>query len=79
MPVSGPTAAYLYVLSLDAPARAWEYLRRNAGYLQDWTKYGLINSRNAPARPPRPPPPRGVGFSGTPGGGCADGGAGLAA
>ena len=40
MPVSGPTAAYLYVLSLDAQARAWEYLRRNSGYLQEWRRYG---------------------------------------
>ena len=27
-----PTAAYLYVLHLDGPTLAWEYLRRNPGY-----------------------------------------------
>ena len=27
-----PTAAYLYVLHLDGPALAWEYLRRNFDY-----------------------------------------------
>ena len=79
MPVSGPTAAYLYVLSLDAPARAWEYLRRNAGYLQDWTRYGLTNSRDAPALAARRAEPWGLRFPGRPGGGWADGGAGLAA
>lgn len=30
-----PTAAYLYVLSLDALALAWEYLRRNPDYRLD--------------------------------------------
>jgi hypothetical protein len=29
-------AAYLYILGLDAPALAWEYLRRNAEYRADW-------------------------------------------
>jgi hypothetical protein len=29
-------AAYLYILGLDAPALAWEYLRRNAAYRADW-------------------------------------------
>lgn len=33
-------AAYLYVLDLDAPALAWEYLRRNAAYRRDWTAKG---------------------------------------
>lgn len=42
MPVSGPTAAYLYVLSLDPPGRAWEYLRRNAGYLADWRRHWQV-------------------------------------
>lgn len=27
-----PTAAYLYLLSLDADGLAWEYLRRNPAY-----------------------------------------------
>lgn len=31
-----PTAAYLYVLHLDAPALAWEYLRRHPDYRRDW-------------------------------------------
>ncbi len=30
------TAAYLYTLSLPPPALAWEYLRRNAQYRDDW-------------------------------------------
>ena len=32
------SAAYLYVLSLDGPGRAWEYLRRNPGYRLSWTR-----------------------------------------
>jgi hypothetical protein len=32
-----PTAAYLYVLHLDGPALAWEYLRRNPAYSRDWS------------------------------------------
>jgi hypothetical protein len=31
-----PAAAYLYVLHLDGPALAWEYLRRNPNYRLDW-------------------------------------------
>jgi hypothetical protein len=31
-----PTAAYLYILHLDEPALAWEYLRRNPEYRRDW-------------------------------------------
>lgn len=31
-----PVAAYLYVLHLDGPSLAWEYLRRNPEYRQDW-------------------------------------------
>ena len=34
-----PTAAYLYVVSLDPAGLAWEYLRRNAGYRADWERY----------------------------------------
>ncbi|MDR0780088.1 MAG: DUF2285 domain-containing protein [Pseudomonadales bacterium] len=33
-----PTAAYLYVLYLDGPALAWEYLRRNPDYRLDWLR-----------------------------------------
>ena len=29
-------AAYLYVLLLDGPSLAWEYLRRNPDYRRDW-------------------------------------------
>ncbi len=31
-----PSAAYLYVLHLDGPALAWEYLRRNPDYRRAW-------------------------------------------
>ena len=31
-----PTAAYLYVLGLDALALAWEYLRRHPDYRLEW-------------------------------------------
>ena len=34
----GISAAYLYVLDLDDPALAWEYLRRHPGYRSDWTR-----------------------------------------
>jgi len=34
-----PTAAYLYVLHLDASALAWEYLRRNPDYRRDWLRH----------------------------------------
>lgn len=30
------SASYLYVLHLDAPALAWEYLRRNRHYISAW-------------------------------------------
>ncbi|WP_423196666.1 DUF2285 domain-containing protein [Cupriavidus sp. H19C3] len=33
-----PTAAYLYVLHLDGPALAWEYLRRHPDYQLDWLR-----------------------------------------
>jgi hypothetical protein len=33
-----PSAAYLYVLHLDGPSLAWEYLRRNADYRRDWLR-----------------------------------------
>lgn len=33
-----PTAAYLYVLHLNGPALAWEYLRRNPDYRRDWLR-----------------------------------------
>lgn len=31
-----PAAAFLYVLHLDGPSLAWEYLRRNPEYRRDW-------------------------------------------
>ncbi|MDE2085560.1 MAG: DUF2285 domain-containing protein [Xanthomonadaceae bacterium] len=34
-----PTAAYLYVLHLDGPALAWEYLRRNPDYRREWVRH----------------------------------------
>ncbi len=33
-----PTAAYLYILHLDGPALAWEYLRRHPDYRRDWLR-----------------------------------------
>lgn len=33
-----PCAAYLYVLHLDRPALAWEYLRRHPDYRRDWLR-----------------------------------------
>lgn len=33
-----PTAAYLYMLHLDGPALAWEYLRRHPDYRRDWLR-----------------------------------------
>lgn len=34
----GVSAGYLYVLDLDDPALAWEYLRRHPGYRADWAR-----------------------------------------
>lgn len=34
-----PAAAYLYALTLDGPALAWEYLRRNPGYRADYSRH----------------------------------------
>lgn len=42
-----PTAAYLYLLSIDAPGLAWEYLRRNDGYVADWARDGATGSATA--------------------------------
>lgn len=33
-------AAYLYVLTLDPPDLAWEYLRRRPDYRTDWRDGG---------------------------------------
>ncbi len=56
MPASGPTAAYLYILSLDPPGRAWEYLRRNAGYGVDWRRQALSQDGGAADRARRAEP-----------------------
>jgi hypothetical protein len=42
-----PTAAYLYLLSIDAPGLAWEYLRRNDGYIADCSRDGAAGSAAA--------------------------------
>src|SRR5690606_29642 len=34
-----PVTAYLYVLHLDGPSLAWEYLRRNPEYRRDWHEH----------------------------------------
>ena len=34
-------AAYLYLLHVDASGLAWEYLRRNHVYQQEWERFGL--------------------------------------
>ncbi|WP_425351378.1 transcriptional regulator domain-containing protein [Kumtagia ephedrae] len=34
-------AAYLYTLFLDRPALAWEHLRRNPDYGNDWRRFSL--------------------------------------
>lgn len=43
-----PAAAYLYLLHLDGPALAWEYLRRNADYQRDWQALGRKPMRAHP-------------------------------
>lgn len=35
-----PFASYLYVLALDPPDLAWEYLRRRIDYRQQWRDRG---------------------------------------
>ena len=62
MPESGPTAAYLYILSLDGPGRAWEYLRRNDGYGQDWRRHGRARLSAAVSRATRRAEPWGLRF-----------------
>ncbi len=38
-----PSAAYLYVLHLDAAGLAWEYLRRNPAYRETWHQSGTAS------------------------------------
>ncbi len=78
MPASGPTAAYLYILSLDPPGRAWEYLRRNAGYGVDWRRQASSQGDGAADRA-RPARPWGLRFPGGPRPRRARGGTSLAA
>lgn len=66
MPASGPTAAYLYILSLDPPGRAWEYLRRNAAYGVDWRRHGRVQSDIAADRVRLRAEPWGLRFPGGP-------------
>ena len=76
---AGPIAAYLYTLSLDPPGLAWEYLRRNATYQQDWNKHGRAPCGDAVARAMRYAEPWGLRFPGGPIPRRARGGADLAA
>jgi hypothetical protein len=64
-----PTAAYLYVLCLDALALAWEYLRRHPDYRLDWLR----------RRRPSSGASLGLAPAGRPGPGCARRASGLAA
>ncbi|SEL95046.1 hypothetical protein SAMN05428989_2962 [Pseudoxanthomonas sp. GM95] len=38
-----PVAAYLYMLHLDGPALAWEYLRRHPGYRRAWAQRSFLH------------------------------------
>src|SRR4051812_42536128 len=40
---------YAYLLRLDGPALAWEYLRRNVNYQRDWTARDSANDNNVVA------------------------------
>ena len=79
MPDSGPIAAYLYVVSLDGQGRAWEYLRRNDGYLRDWARHGRSRRAGDATRAARRAEPWGLRFPGRPGARRPLGRAGLAA
>lgn len=46
-----PTAAYLYTLSLDPPGLAWEYLRRNDRYVDDFRRHASGPSAARAAEP----------------------------
>lgn len=43
-------AAYLYILFLDRPAVAWEHLRRNPDYRNDWLRFGTRRRSSSPGR-----------------------------
>ncbi|WP_428393455.1 transcriptional regulator domain-containing protein [Lichenicoccus sp.] len=59
---AGPVAAYLYTLSLDASGLAWEYLRRNRNYEQDWQRHGRARGPDEVARTNRYAEPWGLRF-----------------
>lgn len=40
-----PIAAYLYVLHLDGPGLAWEYLRRNPDYRKGWRRRRITDAQ----------------------------------
>ena len=42
-------AAYLYVMLLDRPAVAWEHLRRNPDYRNDWRRFGSRRQQSSDA------------------------------
>ena len=46
-----PTAAYLYILWLDALALAWEYLRRHPDYRLDWLRRHRRRASHPAAEP----------------------------
>lgn len=60
-------AAYLYILFLDRPAVAWEHLRRNPNYRNDWQRFGARRRSSSPARALK----WGLRFLGEPGLRCA--------
>jgi hypothetical protein len=66
-----PTAAYLYVLWLDALALAWEYLRRHPDYRLDWLRRRRRRAQRGASL--------GLAPAGRPGPGCARRASGLAA
>jgi hypothetical protein len=43
-------AAYLYLLRLNRPLLAWEYLRRNTGYQEDWARRHGVDARDPHSR-----------------------------
>lgn len=45
------SAAYIYVLRLDMASLAWEYLRRNPDYRNDWQRYGSNFEHDLAAAP----------------------------
>lgn len=75
---AGPIAAYLYALSLDGPGLAWEYLRRNTGYVADWHRHRGARTQAAVALAGRRAEPWGLRFPGRSDARCPLGGTRLA-